>query len=64
MAEERYFKAGDVEGMVRKLREFLGRPLSAEEKNTQVKLVADRYDWGKIADETLKVYVQVRAQRM
>ncbi len=56
LSEERYFKAGDVEGMARKLRQFMGRPLSAEEKDAQVKLVAERYDWGKIAGETLRVY--------
>ncbi len=56
LAEERYFKAGDVEGMASKLLQFMGRPLSVEEKNAQVKLVAERYDWGKIAGETLRVY--------
>jgi glycosyltransferase involved in cell wall biosynthesis len=56
LSEERYFKAGDVEGLASKLRQFMGKPLSAEEKNAQVKLVAERYDWGKIAMETLRVY--------
>lgn len=60
LAEERYFKVGDVEGLARKSREFMESPLSAEEKNAQVKLMADRYDWGKIAEGTLSVYQKIK----
>lgn len=59
LAQERYFKAGDIQAMSEKIREFINRPLSANERNMQIKLVKEKYDWGRIAEATLRVYEEV-----
>jgi len=59
LSEDRLFKAGDVQGLAKKIGEFVDKPLSDEEKNRQINMVAERYDWERIADRTLEVYGQV-----
>jgi glycosyltransferase involved in cell wall biosynthesis len=54
--EERYFKACDVTALAEKIREFIGRPWGESEKMTQIELIIKKYNWEKIAEETLKVY--------
>jgi len=56
LPEERFFRAGDVEGLVKKIREFIMRPLTAQERHSQIKMISERFNWDRIADETLKVY--------
>ena len=56
LAQERYFKPGDVEGLANKIQEFIDKPLSVEENRQQRDLIAQRYNWDRIADETLGVY--------
>lgn len=57
--EDRFFKAGYVEALAAKMREFIDRPLTEEEQRKQVDMVAERYDWRKIAERTLEVYRKV-----
>lgn len=61
LEDRRYFKPGDIGGMAEKIRAFLLRPLSVEEKSSQIKGVAEKYNWDTIAAETLKVYGKVSA---
>lgn len=56
LEDRRYFRPGDIDGMAKVIREFLHRPLTAQEKSSQIKEVAEKYNWDTIAEETLKVY--------
>ena len=40
-------------------KEFMDKPLSDEEKRRQISMVAERYDWQRIADRMLEAYWQV-----
>lgn len=57
--ESRFFRPGDIQALANKIRVFMARPLTEEEKNSQIDNVAENYNWGHIADRTLKVYRQV-----
>lgn len=59
LPEDRYFKAGEVKALAQKIREFIDKPLSEEERSKQLNMVAEKYNWEKIADETLEVYKNV-----
>lgn len=56
---DKFFKAGDVNGMAQKIREFVDKPLSEDEKRNQISMIAARYDWNNIANRTLGVYFQI-----
>jgi glycosyltransferase involved in cell wall biosynthesis len=59
LSEERFFKAGDVKALAIKIKEFVNKPLTGEEKKRQIRMIAERYDWEKIAERTLEVYDKV-----
>lgn len=59
LSDDRYFKSGNIEETVRKIREYIDRPLSQEEKNNQVEYIRKNFDWEKIAAKTLEVYKTV-----
>jgi len=59
LSDDRFFKAGDVEALAGKITEFTNKPLTVEEKKRQISMIAERYDWEKIAEKTLKVYDKV-----
>jgi glycosyltransferase involved in cell wall biosynthesis len=59
LADGRYFKAGDIAGMSAKIREYAEKPMSEEEKSRQIEVIREKYDWDKIARETLEVYKKV-----
>ena len=40
-------------------RAFIGKPLTGEEKRSQVQRIAEQYNWEKIAMKTLEVYEKV-----
>lgn len=42
--------------MAAKITEYAGKPMSKDEKRAQIDGVAKRFNWDKIAEETLKVY--------
>lgn len=56
LARERFFKPGDIKAIAGKLKEFINKPLSQQDKEKQVARIAEKYNWDKIADETLRVY--------
>lgn len=56
---DRFFKAGDIESLKLKIKEFINIPWEKEDGKRQVDMMAENYNWEKIADETLKVYRQV-----
>lgn len=59
LPEDRYFKVGDIEGLSEKIKEFVDKQLTAEEKRKQLDLISQRYNWKRIADMTLGVYQRV-----
>lgn len=63
LSQDRYFKAGDMRAMAQKIREFMQKPMDEDGKASQRDLVRQRYDWDKIAQETLRVYQQVIARK-
>ena len=56
LQEDRFFKPGDIQQLAEKIIEFISKPLSIEEKSRQVSLISEKYDWGRIAQQTLEVY--------
>lgn len=59
LLEDRFFKAGDVKALAIKIKEFVDKSLIAEEKRRQINMVAERYDWERIAEKTMEVYIKV-----
>jgi glycosyltransferase involved in cell wall biosynthesis len=59
LAEDRFFKAGDINGLAKKINEFAVKPLSEEEKKTQLNGINEKYNWDKIAQKTMKVYESI-----
>ncbi len=59
LAEDRFFRAGDISGLAKKINEFVVKPLSEEEKETQLNGINEKYNWDKIAQKTLKVYESI-----
>lgn len=59
LSEDRFFKAGDVMSLTAKIKEFINKPLKEEERKKQIDIIAEKYNWDKIANETLKIYKQV-----
>ena len=58
---ERYFRAGDVDALCKKLVESVEYPMIEEEKNTQRSRVAREYDWRRIALSTVEIYNKAAA---
>ncbi len=56
LTENRFFKAGDIGLLAKKMYDFAHRPLTSEEKRIQLNGIAERYNWDNIADKTLGVY--------
>ena len=57
--EDRFFKAGKVDLLASKIREFISKPWEDKDRKEQIRMIADKYNWEKIAEETLKVYMRV-----
>jgi len=59
LSNERFFKAGDVNEIALKIKEFINKPFGEEERKRQIGIIAEKYNWEKIAEDTLKVYKSV-----
>lgn len=60
LEEERYFPVGNETELAKRLKFWIeGGPLLGKEQAKQLAVVRHRYDWDKIAEETLKVYEAV-----
>ncbi|MDP8265839.1 MAG: glycosyltransferase family 4 protein [Candidatus Aceula meridiana] len=58
-----YFKHGDVDGLSNKFKLACQNPISAEEKKEQIEYIRKNYNWENIAQETFKVYRDVKERR-
>ncbi len=56
---EHYFPLGDVDALAGCLRDFAGRSLTYEARESRRRWVSERYDWRDIAKRTLAVYQSV-----
>jgi len=54
----RFFPAGDVNKLSRKTVELFKQGISEEEKEKQRIMIEGNYNWGKIAEQTLLVYIE------
>ncbi len=59
LPDDNYFPARDIERLCAKLKEFIDRRLSAEERSRQIAKMREKYDWRTIAKETVEVYKKV-----
>ncbi|MDD4899223.1 MAG: glycosyltransferase family 4 protein [Candidatus Omnitrophica bacterium] len=53
---ERYFTPGDINGLKEKIKTFITRPQSDAQKQAQIRVIKEKYNWEKIAQSTWKVY--------
>jgi glycosyltransferase involved in cell wall biosynthesis len=53
---DRYFRPGDIQKMAEKIIYFTDKTLTESEKAAQIKMIAGKYNWEKVADQTLEVY--------
>jgi glycosyltransferase involved in cell wall biosynthesis len=56
LSEDRFFPSGDIEMLSEKIRHFIHVPLRDSEKEKQVNLIAERYNWDRIANQTEEIY--------
>ncbi len=61
---ERYFRCGDVEGLRERIQTLLGRGMSEAARNIVREQIKAKYNWDKIAEETLQVYEKVLTKRL
>ena len=53
---ERYFRCGDVVDLKEKMETFLHKEVSEKERNEMRSQIEEKYNWDKIAEQTIKVY--------
>lgn len=54
--QERYFKCGDVDDLRQRIQTLLRKERALGEKKAQLRLLQEKYDWRKIADQTIAIY--------
>ena len=57
--EDRFFEPGNAAALAKKIVEYANRALTQEERQRQIDIIVEKYDWGKIALRTLQVYRMV-----
>lgn len=57
--EDRFFRAGDIEALTMKIREFIHKPWGEDNKENQKKMIFKKYNWEDIANKTMNVYRQI-----
>lgn len=61
LAEERYFRPGDVKSLSLEILDRVGDPLSRRAREEEIGFVRERFSWERIAEKTLEVYRRVAA---
>lgn len=56
LSNNRFFTTGNVKALCEKLEEFINSEFTEEDAQTQIHIIAEKYNWGNIADNTLQVY--------
>jgi glycosyltransferase involved in cell wall biosynthesis len=60
LPHDQYFPLGDRAALSQRLRTFAARPVADEERALRRSWVAERYDWRRVAAQTLAVYRDAR----
>ena len=55
----RFFKPGDITSLKVKIKEFINKPWTEEDRRNQIKMIMEKYSWSKIANETREIYKRV-----
>ena len=58
--EDRFFTPNSPRELSTMIEQFISTPFTQEEKERQLQMIADKFDWNKIAEKTLEVYERVR----
>ena len=59
MVENRFFSAGDISMLSDSMLNFINEPWGKENREKQVNMIAEKYNWETIARETIKVYKRI-----
>ena len=59
MPAERYFRCGDVADLRYKMEALVEKGLAEKEQQKIRKQIAEKYNWDRIAEQTIKVYEKV-----
>ncbi len=59
LGEERFFAVGDIALLESRIRSFINKPWSEADRKRQLEIISNKYNWQKIADDTLRVYESV-----
>jgi glycosyltransferase involved in cell wall biosynthesis len=59
LGKDRFFTVGDAQALTLKMGEIINKEWREEDAAKQIGLIAEKYNWDKIADETLKVYKKI-----
>ncbi|MBW2195220.1 MAG: glycosyltransferase family 4 protein [Deltaproteobacteria bacterium] len=63
LSKNRYFRCGDVEHLKSKIELLLGKGLSETDKRAMVNMIQEKYDWDKIAEQTIEVYEKAMSDK-
>jgi glycosyltransferase involved in cell wall biosynthesis len=55
LPNERYFRCGDVDDLCNKMEILLEKEISETERKDILKNIAEKYNWAKIAEQTIEV---------
>lgn len=56
LIRSRFFRAGDIAALAEKIDEFVHKSFDEEDRKSQLRMIAEKYNWEKIARQTLEVY--------
>ena len=59
LSAERYFRCGDAHDLQKKMETLLDKDLTEMEKRDLRLRIAEKYNWPKIAEQTIEVYRKV-----
>jgi len=63
LSAERYFRCGDVDDLEKKMEILLEKELSEEEQQEIRNQIEEKYNWDKIAKQTIEVYRKALARK-
>ncbi|GAB4545743.1 MAG: glycosyltransferase family 4 protein [Thermodesulfovibrionia bacterium] len=59
LEDDRFFKAGDTEAILEKIKGFINRPWNNADKKRQIIRLSEKYNWERIAEKTIKIYSDI-----
>ena len=63
LANDQYFRCGDVTELSEKMEMHLSKEMTAGERDALRTEIAEKYDWDKIAEQTIEVYHKVTEKK-